>query len=152
VYSVDYNDVHFSVISFTSDKELLKKELEWLKEDVKNSDKKLKVLLTHQPPYYTNPDGGNALIKEMLPPVVDELGIDLVFSGHDHAYGRTKKLKNGVEDNEGAIYIVGGTTGQKHYQAVNDGSFEVYNDENTGIYTTLEFNNGEARIVAKKAD
>ncbi|GAA0085837.1 hypothetical protein UT300007_22760 [Clostridium sp. CTA-7] len=152
VYSVDYNDVHFSVISFTSDKELLEKELEWLKEDVKNSDKKLKVLLTHQPPYYTNPDGGNALIKEMLPPVVDELGIDLVFSGHDHAYGRTKKLKNGVEDNEGAIYIVGGTTGQKHYQAVNDGSFEVYNDENTGIYTTLEFNNGEARIVAKKTD
>ena len=31
----------------------------------------------------------------------------------------------------GAIYVVGGTTGQKHYQAVNDGSFEVYNDENT---------------------
>lgn len=152
VYSVDYNDVHFSVISFTSDKELLKKELDWLKEDVKNSDKKLKVLLTHQPPYYTNPDGGNGLIKEMLSPVVEELGIDLVFSGHDHAYGRTKKLKNGIEDKNGTIYIVGGTTGPKHYQAVNDGSFEVYNDENTAIYTILEFNKGDIRIIAKKPD
>lgn len=152
VYSVDYNDIHFSVISFTSDKELLKKELEWLKEDINNSDKKLKILLTHQPPYYTNPDGGNELIKEMLPPVAEELGIDLVFSGHDHAYGRTKRLKNGIEDKSGTIYIVGGTTGPKHYQAVNDGSFEVYNDENTAIYTTLEFNKGDIRVISKKPD
>ncbi|MDU5107482.1 phosphodiester glycosidase family protein [Clostridium sp.] len=152
VYSVDYNDVHFSVIGFTSDRELLEKKLEWLRNDVKNSDKKLKILLTHQPPYYTNPEGGNGLIKEMLPPVVDELGIDLVFSGHDHAYGRTKKLKNGVEDKNGAIYVVGGTTGQKHYQAVNDGSFEVYNDENTAIYTTLEYKDGDIQIIARKPD
>lgn len=152
VYSVDYNDIHFSVIGFTSDKELLEKELEWLRNDIKNSDKKLKVLLTHQPPYYTNPEGGNELIREMLPPVVDELGIDLVFSGHDHAYGRTKKLKNGIEDKNGAVYIVTGTTGQKHYQAINDGSFEVYNDENTAIYTTLEYKDGEIRIIARKPD
>ena len=152
VYSVDYNDVHFSVIGFTSDKALLEKKLDWLRNDVKKSDKKLKILLTHQPPYYTNPEGGNGLIKEMLPPVVDELGIDIVFSGHDHAYGRTKKLKNGVEDKNGAIYVVTGTTGQKHYQAVNDGSFEVYNDENTAIYTTLEYNDDEMRIIARKTD
>lgn len=152
VYSVDYNDVHFSVIGFTSDKELLEKKLEWLKNDVNKSNKKLKILLTHQPPYYTNPEGGNGLIKEMLPPVVDELGIDLVFSGHDHAYGRTKKLKNGVEDKNGAIYVVTGTTGQKHYQAVNDGSFEVYNDENTAIYTTLEYKDGDIQIIARKPD
>ena len=152
VYSVDYNDVHFSVIGFTSDKELLEKKLEWLKNDVNKSNKKLKILLTHQPPYYTNPEGGNGLIKEMLPPVVDELGIDLVFSGHDHAYGRSKKLKNGVEDKNGAIYVVTGTTGQKHYQAVNDGSFEVYNDENTAIYTTLEYKDGDIQIIARKPD
>lgn len=152
VYSVDYNDVHFSVIGFTSDKGLLEKELEWLRNDINNSDKKFKVLLTHQPPHYTNPQGGNELIREMLPPVVDELGIDLVFSGHDHAYGRTKKLKNGIEDTKGAVYIVAGTTGQKHYQAINDGSFEVYNDENTAIYTTLEYKDGDVRIIAKKPD
>lgn len=152
IYSVDYNDVHFSIISFTSDKKLLERELEWLRNDINNSDKKLKVLLTHQPPYYTNPEGGNELIKEMLPPVVDELGIDLVFSGHDHAYGRTKKLKNGIEDKNGTIYVVGGTTGQKHYQPVNDGNFEVYNDENTAIYTTLEYKAGNIRIIARKAD
>lgn len=152
VYSVEYNNVHVSVISFTSDKELLQKELQWLREDIKKSTKKFNILLTHQPPFFTNPDGGNALIREMLPPVIDELGIDLVFSGHDHAYGRTKPLKNGKENKAGATYVVAGTTGTKHYQAVNDGSFEVYNDENTAIYTTVEIERDIMKVVVKKTD
>ncbi|MBT2663247.1 phosphodiester glycosidase family protein [Bacillus sp. ISL-45] len=132
-YSVEYNNMHISVLGYTSEKEVLEQQLEWLKQDVKNSDKPWKILVTHKPPYFTNPFGGNDIMKEKLPPVVDELGIDIVFSGHDHSYGRTKKLKAGKEDSNGTVYVVAGTTGKKHYDAVADEKFEYVNMENIAV-------------------
>lgn len=132
-YSVDYNNIHISVLGFTSDDEVLNQQLEWLKEDVKNSNKPWKILVTHKPPYYTNPFGGNEIMKEKLPPVVDELGIDIVFSGHDHSYGRTKKIKDGKEDPNGTVYVVAGTTGKKHYDAVADEKFDFVNMDNIAV-------------------
>lgn len=137
-YSVDYNNIHISVLGYTSDSEILDKQLEWLKQDVKNSDKPWKILVTHKPPYYTNPFGGNEIMKEKLPPVVDELGIDIVFSGHDHAYGRTKKLKAGKEDPNGVVYVLAGTTGNKHYDAVADEKFEFVNMEDIAVSITAK--------------
>ncbi|MBM7691665.1 uncharacterized protein YigE (DUF2233 family)/predicted phosphodiesterase [Peribacillus deserti] len=132
-YSVDYNNMHVSVLGYTSDSETLSKQLEWLKQDVKKSDKPWKILVTHKPPYFTNPFGGNETMKEKLPPVVDDLGIDIVFSGHDHSYGRTKKLKAGKEDPNGAVYVVAGTTGKKHYDAVADEKFDFVNMESIAV-------------------
>jgi trimeric autotransporter adhesin len=132
-YSVDYNNMHISVLGFTSDEKVLEQQLEWLKQDVKQSDKPWKILVTHKPPYFTNPFGGNEIMKEKLVPVVDELGIDIVFSGHDHSYGRTKKLKNSVDDPNGTVYVVSGTTGLKHYDAVADEKFEYVNMDNIAV-------------------
>ncbi|WP_210364672.1 phosphodiester glycosidase family protein [Bacillus sp. REN3] len=132
-YSVDYNNMHISVLGFSSEEKILEQQLEWLKQDVKNSDKPWKILVTHKPPYFTNPFGGNEIMKEKLPPVVDELGIDIVFSGHDHSYGRTKKLKAGEENANGTVYVVAGTTGKKHYDAVADEKFEYVNMEKIAI-------------------
>ncbi|PLT29154.1 phosphodiester glycosidase family protein [Peribacillus deserti] len=132
-YSVDYNNIHFSVMGFTSDEGVLDEQLEWLEKDVKTSDKPWKILVTHKPPYYTNPFGGNEDMKEKLPPIMDELGIDIVFSGHDHSYGRTKKLKAGKEDPGGTVYIVAGTTGKKHYDAVADEIFDYVNMDNIAV-------------------
>lgn len=132
-YSVDYNNMHISVLGYTSEADVLEKQLEWLKQDVNNSDKPWKILVTHKPPYFTNPFGGNEIMKEKLPPVVDELGIDIVFSGHDHSYGRTKKLKAGQEDSNGTVYVVAGTTGKKHYDAVADEKFEYVNMDNIAV-------------------
>ncbi|CEG28631.1 phosphodiester glycosidase family protein [Bacillus sp. B-jedd] len=148
-YSVEYNNMHISVLGFTDSAEVLDKQLEWLKKDMQNTDKPWKILVTHKPPYYTNPFGGNAIIKQKLPPVVDELGIDIVFSGHDHSYGRTKKIKGGQEDTNGTVYIVAGTTGKKHYDAVADEKFDYVNmdaiavsmhakvDKDTITFTTI---------------
>ncbi|KSU81937.1 Exopolysaccharide biosynthesis protein [Fictibacillus enclensis] len=132
-YAVDYNNMHIAVLGFTSEKEVLEQQLQWLKQDMRSTDKPWKILVTHQPPYYTNPFGGNEVIKEKIPPVADELGIDMVFSGHDHSYGRTKKLKAGKEDSNGTVYVVAGTTGNKHYDAVADEKFEYVNMENIAI-------------------
>lgn len=132
-YSVDYNNMHISVLGYTDNKEALDKQLEWLKQDMKNTDKPWKILVTHKPPYYTNPFGGNEIMKEKLPAVCDELGIDIVFSGHDHAYGRTKQLKAGQEDPHGTVYMVTGTTGKKHYDAVADEKFDFVDMDNIAV-------------------
>lgn len=155
-YSTEYGNVYVAVIGFTADIDVLKAQLAWLKTDAAKSKQPWKVLLTHQPVFYSNPEGGNGLFKEMLPKVVDEIGIDFVFSGHDHAYGRTKPLKNGVEDAKGTTYIISGSTGMKYYAAVNDGSFTVFNDEQKPIYitanTTKKANEDIITITALRPD
>ncbi|MEW9124481.1 MAG: phosphodiester glycosidase family protein, partial [Thermotaleaceae bacterium] len=151
-YSVEYGDVYIGVIGWTTSRELLEKELNWLKKDIAKTDKRWKVLLTHQPVYYSNPEGGNGLFKEMLPPVMDELGIHFVISGHDHAYGRTAQLRGGEKKAGGTTYIIAGSTGEKYYGAVNDGSFEVFNDEQKPIYITVEATKESVSFHALRPD
>lgn len=152
VYSTDYNNMHISVISYTTDADLLQKELDWLRTDVKNSDKPFKVVVTHQPMYNTDPSSGVTIFNTMARPVMDELGIDLVVSGHDHAYARTNPLKNGVESPDGTTYLEIGTTGPKHYSAANDGSFAVMNDGDFAMYLTADVTGGQMSITAKQAN
>ncbi|MFJ7729637.1 phosphodiester glycosidase family protein [Neobacillus sp. NPDC097160] len=151
-YSVDYNNIHISVLGYTDNTEVLNKQLEWLKQDVKNSDKPWKILVTHKPPYYTNPFGGNEIMRQKLPPVVDELGIDIVFSGHDHSYGRTKKLKDGKEDSNGTVYVVAGTTGKKHYDAVADEKFDFVNMENIAVSLHAKVDKDQITITTITSD
>ncbi|MGM0752492.1 MAG: phosphodiester glycosidase family protein [Bacillota bacterium] len=151
-YSVDYHNMHISVLGFTSDSKVLDQQLEWLKQDMESSDKPWKILVTHKPPYYTNPFGGNEIMKEKLPPVADELGIDIVFSGHDHAYGRTKKLKEGKEDDNGTVYVVAGTTGKKHYDAVADEKFEYVNTENIAVYMSAKVDKDTITFTTRTSD
>ncbi|MFF2446487.1 phosphodiester glycosidase family protein [Neobacillus sp. NPDC058068] len=151
-YSVDYNNMHISVLGYTDSTEILNKQLEWLKQDVKNSDQPWKILVTHKPPYYTNPFGGNEIMKEKLPPVVDELGIDIVFSGHDHSYGRTKKIKGGKEDSNGTVYVVAGTTGKKHYDAVADEKFDYVNMENIAVSLQAKVDKDQITITTITSD
>ena len=151
-YSVDYNNIHISVLGYTDDSKVLDKQLEWLKQDMKKSKQPWKILVTHKPPYFTNPFGGNAIMKEKLPPVADELGIDIVFSGHDHSYGRTKQLKDGKEDTNGTVYVVAGTTGQKHYDAVTDEKFAYVNMENIAVSMRAQVNNNQIMFTTVTSD
>ncbi|WP_462410768.1 phosphodiester glycosidase family protein [Neobacillus sp. Marseille-QA0830] len=151
-YSVDYNNMHISVLGYTDSAEVLDAQLEWLKQDVASTDKPWKILVTHKPPYYTNPFGGNENMKEKLPPVVDELGIDIVFSGHDHSYGRTKKIKAGVEDPHGTVYVVAGTTGKKHYDAVADEKFDFVNMENIAVSLQAKVDKDKITITTVTSD
>ncbi len=89
----------------------LMEALEWLVEDANQSQAKWRILVTHQPPYYTNPQGGNSLFNELVPEYAERAGIDFVFSGHDHAYARTKPLANGMPDDNGVVYITSGALG-----------------------------------------
>jgi predicted phosphodiesterase len=96
-----------------------------------------KVLVIHQPAYYTNvTDPSNAQLHELLPAYAEQAGIDIVFSGHDHSYARTEEI-NGV------VYYICGTSGEKAYPVTQneDFHFVIATDDFTATYLTLNATN-----------
>ena len=158
-YSTVYGGVYIATVAFTQNRAELEEAAAWLAEDAAKATTPWKVLIMHQPPYYTNSDGGNEIIQELFAPAVDKGGIDFVFSGHDHSYARTYPLINGAvaEDykmadkgeaevteysGEGAIYYIAGSTGQKAYpidkQVEHFGLFSQATIDFDSIYLSVE--------------
>ena len=124
-YSRTYGNVYLAVINYTGNAAQLRSALEWLKTDVQSSNADWKILTMHQPPYYTNGAGGNAEINALVPKVVDELGIDVVFSGHAHSLARTHMLRGDeIDEDHGAVYYICGTSGEKSYNITSQGTFD----------------------------
>ena len=63
-----------------------------------------------------------------------------MFSGHDHTYARTEPLKDGeVNEKDGIVYYICGSTGEKSYSAVDnkDFHFNIVDQDYDAIYLTL---------------
>ena len=124
-YSRTYGNVYLAVINYTGNAAQLRSALEWLKTDIQSSNADWKILTMHQPPYYTNEAGGNAEINALVPKVVDELGIDVVFSGHDHSFARTNLLRGDeIDEDHGAVYYICGSSGEKSYNISTQDRFD----------------------------
>ncbi len=161
-YSYDYNDVHFTVLNTNDDEDdkLGNAQLEWLKNDIKSSDAKWKIVVLHKALYSNGShfdDGEVEGFRKQLGTLLPYLGVDLVLQGHDHVYLRTDSMAansvipstittaefDGLEyyvknNPKGTIYSICGTSGVKVYktkdEAETDASFpraEKLNTENT---------------------
>lgn len=97
-YSFDYGPTHFIAInseifqgsggiSGALDPENLTRFLTWLEDDLAAHEDQWKVVFLHRGPYSLHYDSVN--VRNYLVPVLEEYGVDLVFSGHDHRYSRT---------------------------------------------------------------
>ncbi|MFC6261819.1 phosphodiester glycosidase family protein [Levilactobacillus fujinensis] len=158
-FSVDYGNMHIASLGWTNNVDEMKQELDWLRQDMQASNKTWKIVATHQPPYNKNPsDSESTMFRKMLPPVCDELGIDVVFSGHDHSYGRTKKLFDNKENpTKGTTYLAAGHTGDKTYDILPNEPdawkfLQNEKDKNQKVYLTAEVNDKEMKIVTRDPD
>lgn len=154
-YSVEYGNVYVATINYTTSKSQLKEDLDWLRQDAKASKCKWKVLTMHQPAYYTNVAGSNEMINELVPGAVDESGIDFVFSGHDHTYARTEPLKDGeVNEKNGTVYYICGSTGEKSYGIVNNPNFHfaMATQDYNGIYLTASTTDDTFTVTTHDVD
>ncbi|MFA0438739.1 phosphodiester glycosidase family protein [Vibrio sp. 10N.286.49.B1] len=141
VYSFDYGNARIGVITtefFTIDEWVTM--VDWIEEDMAQSEQKWKLLLMHRPPYEGNKDSGNEWPKRYLPRLVDKAGIDLVIAGHDHMYSRSLPMAHGQPNESGATYLIAGSASMKFYDADFGGIVpfaDVLYDDNVHTYTTL---------------
>lgn len=140
-YSFDYNTAHVAVLNsndLNDSNGLSDAQIQWLTEDMNASSKAWKFVTIHIAPYSNGShfdDDDVSAIRAQLATLMPELGIDVVFQGHDHVYMRTDVMNNnavvetetqtlkynGLEyvskvSPKGTIYSINGTAGSKHYE------------------------------------
>jgi len=113
-YSFNYGNAHFVILD--SDTKELEKDgdqISWLIEDLENNTAEWTFVSFHHPPFTA---GGNyyrksrIYRKNLLYPILEKYGVDIVFNGHDHNYERTFPIvtRNGKKP---VTYIVCGNGG-----------------------------------------
>lgn len=153
-YSVEYGNIYLAVINFCDNTDQINKAAKWLVKDAEKSNATWKILLTHQPPYFTNSTGGNDPVYKALPDACEEAGIDAVFSGHDHSLARTNLLRDDKIDTEnGIVYYLTGAIGSKRYPITTQGQFDYDtifyfgpDKDYKAAYLTVESDNKEMVI------
>jgi MYXO-CTERM domain-containing protein len=94
-YAFDFADVHFICLdSMTSDRGPGSPMLVWLEADLRATTRSWIIAYWHHPPYSRgnhNSDYAHELVdmRENALPILERHGVDLVLSGHSHAYERS---------------------------------------------------------------
>lgn len=80
----------------------------WLEQRLSASEALWKVVVFHHPPYACGGHLGHELVQDRWVPLFERYGVQLVLSGHDHAYERFER-RNGV------TYVIHGGGGAPLY-------------------------------------
>ena len=118
-YSFEYGNVHVAVVNTNDLLSVSLAQLRWLRNDLNSTACDWKIICMHKSPYTLGKDGkwpDAMYLQRVLTKVADDCGVDLVLSGHDHQYLRTKPLKGNKLDPDGTTYVLCGTAGTKRYE------------------------------------
>lgn len=164
-YSYDYDNTHFIMLNTNEDSEEFNnfslEQIEWLKKDAlaaKKRGMKWIIATIHKGPYTTSNHATDSDImgvngvRTKVAPLFDDIGVDLVFQGHDHIYARTKVINDGkaeksnkviemVQGNKvefeknpkGTIYMIPSTGGPKVYyknKKIDTSYYELFEKAN----------------------
>jgi len=115
-YHIDYQGVRFIVINVFNTKKL-QEQVAWVEGLLANNPNSWTIVSFHKPFYSAGRDRDDQGTRNIFLPIFDKYNVDLVLTGHDHAYARSHKLKNGVrvaENEKGTVYVVS-VSGPKMY-------------------------------------
>lgn len=85
-YSFDWGRVHFAALDTEAD---YPTQARWLDDDLAASPLPWKIVYLHRPPYSSGEHGSDTVLREVLAPVLEWHGVQLVLAGHDHDYERS---------------------------------------------------------------
>ena len=162
-YSFDYANVHFICLdSYDSDRSANGAMLTWLENDLAATTQDWIIAYWHHPPYSKgshNSDSETNLVdmRENVLPILEDYGVDLVFTGHSHAYERSYLIDshyglsstfsstyqvdagNGREDGDGAYEKAAATAhaGTVYTVAGSSGKISGGNLNHPAMYTSL---------------
>jgi len=118
-YYFKYNTSLFVFIdcgdsNVSSSNEMFSKQANWLDNILSKEDYEFIIVCMHKS-LYGDPKQDTAVRKfaKVFTEVFDKYKVDLVISGHDHEYSRTKPIYNGVDSVEGTVYLDLGNSGSK---------------------------------------
>ncbi len=117
-YSFDVAGTHFMMLNSESDAGIKpgSKQYEWLEKELeKNNAASWKIAVMHKPPFSMGFHGDSKDVQKYWVPLFDRYGVDVVFSGHEHIYERTKPLRGLKPDEAGTVYIIAGSGGSWVY-------------------------------------
>ena len=102
-YRLERNGVSFYALNSNY---LDKKQLDWLVAQLSKDPNGWRVAFFHHPPYSSGGrHGSDEEVQQILHPLFVKHGVDVVFTGHDHFYERTKPQ-------DGITYFVAGAAGK----------------------------------------
>lgn len=83
----------------------------WLQAALRNSAARWKFAFFHHPPYSGGAHGSSLYVRQALGPLFERHDVEIVFSGHDHHYERSRSLEDFVPDGRPTTYFVTGGGG-----------------------------------------
>ena len=107
-YSFDYGNVHITCLDANYYVNPLDPGMvEWMKNDILSSTADWKIVTFHEPGFNSSKTHDEFQPMRLLSPVLEALGVDMVFNGHVHNYQRTMPLKFAPKVNEkGDQYVI----------------------------------------------
>jgi len=119
-YSYDWSNVHF--VSIDAHQSLDRAVnangpmLQWLDNDLRTTKQFWRLVYFHYPPFATGQntnDTQSLWVRQYMVPIFEKYGVQLVFSGHEHSYQRTKAIRNSsfVPTGVGTNYFTSGGGG-----------------------------------------
>jgi uncharacterized protein (TIGR03382 family) len=98
-YSFDWGHVHFVGLDSSCAIGLASKERctlaaqkAWLEKDLAASQADWKVVFFHHPAWSSGAHGSQLVMRREFGPLFERYGVDLVLTGHDHNYERTRPM------------------------------------------------------------
>lgn len=122
-YWFDYADCRVVVIDSNLNADLLRAHVApWAREVLAASGPRWRFAVLHHPPYTGGKYGDDRRLQDILVPVFDDTGVDVVFTGHDHNYQRIGPLRSGQPAEDGTLYIISGAGGARLYNIKEHGT------------------------------
>jgi acid phosphatase type 7 len=123
-FFVDYKNLKIISIDSATESELedengiaLKSQKLWLDSLLAANTKEWVIVITHLPFYSTKESRDNPQLRKHFQPILEQYGVDMVLTGHDHSYGRGIASDN-ANIKPSVVYVVS-VSGPKLYEAGN---------------------------------
>lgn len=114
-------------------------QLEWLRRDLRRSDRVCTLAVSHRPPFSSGRYGDPKNTRRVRPmwQVLYEEGVDVFLTAHEHSYERFAPMnaQGEADDRRGVRLFVAGTGGGNLRQFANDPlpTTEIRNDSTWGV-------------------
>ena len=113
-YAARFPDV--LIVALDSTQVASETQRDWLEATLASATETWRIVVVHHPPYSAGYQGSNLAVRRAYTPLFERFGVQLVLSGHDHDYQRSRPIR-------GVTYVVTGAasetrrTGSKAFTA-----------------------------------